>query len=39
VLMCASLTGAKPLDLVIRVCGPLMLGLTVAVLLRTFGLI
>ena len=39
VLMCASLTGAKPIDLVLRVCGPLLFGLTVAVLLRTFGVL
>lgn len=39
VLMCASLTGTKPLDLVKRVAPPLLIGLTVVVALRAAGIL
>ncbi len=39
VLMCGTLTGAKPFDLVKRVGPPLIAGLTVAILLRVLGVV
>lgn len=39
VLMCGTLTGVKPFDVVRRVAGPLLFGLTVTVLLRMFGMV
>jgi len=39
VFMCATLSGARGPDLVKRVAGPLILGLTTVVLLRTFGVL
>jgi C4-dicarboxylate transporter, DcuC family len=39
VLMCASLTGTRPVDLVKRVSAPLLAGLTVTVLLRSLGIL
>ena len=39
VLMCANLTGTKPLDLVKRVGPPLLIGLTTIVVLRVLGLV
>lgn len=39
VLMCANLTGTKPLDLVKRVGPPLLIGLTTTVVLRVLGLV
>ncbi len=38
-LMCATLTGAKPFDLVRRVAPPLLAGLAVAILLRVLGVV
>ena len=39
VLMCANLTGTKPLDLVKRVGPPLLIGLTTTVVLRVLGIV
>ena len=39
VLMCATLTGTKPFDLVKRVGPPLIAGLTVAIALRVLGFV
>lgn len=38
-LMCATLTGAKPFDLVKRVAPPLIAGLAVAIVLRVLGVV
>lgn len=38
-LMCATLTGAKPFDLVKRVAPPLLAGLAVAIVLRVLGVV
>lgn len=38
-LMCATLTGAKPFDLVKRVGPPLVAGLATAILLKVFGIV
>ena len=38
-LMCATLTGAKPFDLVRRVAPPLIAGLATAIVLRVLGLV
>jgi C4-dicarboxylate transporter len=38
-LMCATLTGARPFDLVKRVGPPLIAGLTVAIILRVMGIV
>jgi DcuC family C4-dicarboxylate transporter len=39
VLMCAALSGTRPLDLIKRVGPPLVIGLTVTVLLRSLGIL
>jgi DcuC family C4-dicarboxylate transporter len=39
VLMCATMTGVKPFDIVKRLAVPLVLGLTITVILRMSKLI
>ncbi len=39
VLMCGTLTGVKPFDIVKRVAGPLLIGLTATVILRMCGVV